>query len=77
MENLGPQVRDVYAELGLAMGVAQSLERQLVFLIIAAYEPLSGKLTADAYDGLLAKPRWPYSGKGLSWKPSGGSNPKT
>ena len=55
MENLDPQVRDVYAEFGLAMGVAQSVERQLVFLIIAAYEPLSGKLTADAYDGLLAK----------------------
>jgi hypothetical protein len=55
MGNLDPQVRDVYAEFGLPMGVAQSLERQLVFLIIAAYEPLSGNLTADAYDGLLAK----------------------
>jgi len=55
MENLDPQVRDVYAEFGVAMGVAQLLERQLVLLVIAAYEPPSGKLTADAYDGLLEK----------------------
>jgi 23S rRNA G2069 N7-methylase RlmK/C1962 C5-methylase RlmI len=37
------------------MAVAQSLERQLVSLIIAVYEPPSGKLTADAYDGLLSQ----------------------
>ena len=55
MDKLDPQVRDVYAEFGLAMWVAQSLERQLVLLIIAAYEPPSGKLTADAYDDLLAQ----------------------
>jgi hypothetical protein len=54
MENLGPQVAEVYAEFGLAMSVAQLLERQLVSLVIAAYEPPLGKLTADEYDGLLA-----------------------
>jgi hypothetical protein len=55
MENLDPQVREVYAELGLAMSVAQLLERQLVSLVIAAYEPPSGKLTAGEYDDLLGK----------------------
>lgn len=55
MENLDPQVRQVYAEFGLAMSVAQLLERQLVGLVVAAYEPPSGKLTAEEYDGLLAK----------------------
>jgi len=55
MENLDPQVREVYAEFGLAMSVAQLLERQLVYLVIAAYEPPSGKLTEEEYDSLLAK----------------------
>jgi len=55
MENLDPQVRQVYAHFGLAMSVAQLLERQLVSLVIAAHEPPSGKLTAEEYDGLLAK----------------------
>jgi len=55
MENLDPQIRAVYAHFGLAMSVAQLLERQLVSLVIAAHEPPSGKLTADEYDGLLAK----------------------
>jgi hypothetical protein len=55
MENLDPQVCEVYAEFGLAMSVAQLLERQLVSLVIAAYEPPSGRITPEEYDGLLAK----------------------
>ena len=55
MENVDPRVREVYAELGLAMSVAQLLERQLVSLVIAAYEPPSGRLTVEGYDSLLEK----------------------
>lgn len=55
MENLDPEVRDVYTEFGLAVCVAQSLEWQLVLLIIAGYEPPLGKLTAEVYDDLLAQ----------------------
>jgi hypothetical protein len=55
MQNLDPQVREVYAEFGLAMAAAQLLERWLVSLIIAAYKPPSGKLTPEAYDDLLSQ----------------------
>lgn len=55
MENLDPQVREVYAEFGLAVTVAQLLERQLISLVIAAYETPSGKFTPEEYDGLLEK----------------------
>ena len=56
MEGFDTQVRDVYAEYGRAMGVAQLLEHYLVYLIIAAYEhPSSQKLTAEEYDDKLAQ----------------------
>lgn len=56
MKKLDPQVRDVYAEYGCAIGEAQLLERYLVYVIIAAYEkPFSSTLTAEEYDGMLAQ----------------------
>jgi hypothetical protein len=56
MDQLDPQVRDVYAEYGCAMGEAQLLERYLVYVIIAAYEkPTQSQMTAEEYDEMLAE----------------------
>jgi hypothetical protein len=56
MDQLDPQVRDVYAEYGCAMGEAQLLERYLVYVIVAAHQqPRPGPMTAEEYDEMLAE----------------------
>lgn len=54
MDNLDPQVRDVYAEYGIVMGEAQLVERYMVYIVVAAHEGQSTeRLTPAEYDGIL------------------------
>lgn len=54
LESHSEQIKEVYAQFGLAMYQAQCVERQLAILLATAYGPGPKRMTRSQYDDLLA-----------------------